>query len=546
MEWVWVAVWFTGVWARGATLPPLNASGSFAGSWASSDVSQNYKAEFGPFGYFSMTLRPVDLSLEELLDSSHLHAVRGELLMRDTRGELRFFIDGIYDSSIGKVLFYANKPLWIEEDEMRSFINKSVLTHRNVSVVPLPPATEDPSDPGGVRVYSSCQLAGKIDFAEAIVGRRESGNVDPKGYARIESAMLYSRTKIIIQGNLVSRDCGFSVDVIAHQLALQIIVSKAITYAICTTLPAIGVVALLVRQMVFSLTSARATKLSLLCIGTQAVLDSYLSMFHLTTAVVVQQLFNPFIIPALIQFMTFGLFEMRLILLCHKARTPNAFNDWDSARRELGVIYFKFYIAMIGGMFLIYNFVDMLPFFTFILYSFWIPQIVRNVYCGTNKPLQTSYIIGISLLRLFVPLCKFGKRQLNLIPSDVFGCPNNFLGSRLDYGFCWVLCTYVAAQAFILIQQDYLGARFFIPRRFLPNYYDYYRALGKRSEDEMCTICMMNLWTPESDEEEPRSPEDLRIMLCPCNHAFHERCLLAWMEHKLECPSCRRALPPVQ
>jgi len=34
-------------------------------------------------------------------------------------------------------------------------------------------------------------------------------------------------------------------------------------------------------------------------------------------------------------------------------------------------------------------------------------------------------------------------------------------------------------------------------------------------------------------------------MKTPCNHKFHEKCLKSWMQVKLECPTCRRELPPI-
>jgi len=34
-------------------------------------------------------------------------------------------------------------------------------------------------------------------------------------------------------------------------------------------------------------------------------------------------------------------------------------------------------------------------------------------------------------------------------------------------------------------------------------------------------------------------------MLPPCDHIFHRQCLEQWMEVKLECPICRKALPPI-
>ncbi len=33
-------------------------------------------------------------------------------------------------------------------------------------------------------------------------------------------------------------------------------------------------------------------------------------------------------------------------------------------------------------------------------------------------------------------------------------------------------------------------------------------------------------------------------MVTPCNHFFHNHCLERWMDVKMECPTCRRPLPP--
>ena len=30
----------------------------------------------------------------------------------------------------------------------------------------------------------------------------------------------------------------------------------------------------------------------------------------------------------------------------------------------------------------------------------------------------------------------------------------------------------------------------------------------------------------------------------PCKHYFHQKCLVTWMDVKMECPTCRAALPP--
>merc|ERR1712187_129487 len=43
-----------------------------------------------------------------------------------------------------------------------------------------------------------------------------------------------------------------------------------------------------------------------------------------------------------------------------------------------------------------------------------------------------------------------------------------------------------------------------------------------------CPICMEN-WTDVSSD----------IVLTPCLHAFHEKCLQGWMVRSIDCPSCR-------
>ena len=65
-----------------------------------------------------------------------------------------------------------------------------------------------------------------------------------------------------------------------------------------------------------------AVKVSLLTIGQQAVMDSYLCLMHLTTGIVVEALFNAFATAAFFKFMIFSIFEMRYLLIIWKARRP--------------------------------------------------------------------------------------------------------------------------------------------------------------------------------------------------------------------------------
>lgn len=34
-----------------------------------------------------------------------------------------------------------------------------------------------------------------------------------------------------------------------------------------------------------------------------------------------------------------------------------------------------------------------------------------------------------------------------------------------------------------------------------------------------------------------------KYMMTPCNHSYHSVCLKKWMDIRLECPTCRQAIP---
>jgi hypothetical protein len=134
------------------------------------------------------------------------------------------------------------------------------------------------------------------------------------------------------------------------------------------------------------------------------------------------------------------------------------------------------------------------------MYSFWVPQIAHSTYTGTKHALHPAYLVGTSLSRCFIPLY-------------FLGCPNNFLamlavyvnpqylavlsdsaasaasGSALHHAgsladlpaasvsACWVLVLWTAAQVGVLLLQSAFGPRFFVPKQWLPQRYDYRRPI---------------------------------------------------------------------
>lgn len=93
-----------------------------------------------------------------------------------------------------------------------------------------------------------------------------------------------------LTGTLASVNCGLylKIDTTFQEENLNVFFSKASRYAVLMTLIAMGEIYFLLRQLQISNTQATAAKVSLLTIGQQAIVDSYLCLGHLTVGIVAQ------------------------------------------------------------------------------------------------------------------------------------------------------------------------------------------------------------------------------------------------------------------
>ncbi|BBN70522.1 RING/U-box superfamily protein [Prunus dulcis] len=251
-----------------------------------------------------------------------------------------------------------------------------------------------------------------------------------------------------------------------------------------------------------------AAKVSILMIGQQAIMDAYLCLLHLTAGILVESLFNAFATAAFFKFVVFSIFEMRYLLAIWKASRP-------TNSGEDGIL--------LGGILFMYEFHNFLRPILLLMYSFWIPQIITNVIRDSRKPLHPHYILGMTVTRLAIPLY-------------IFGCPNNFMRIEPDKSWCICLGVFIGLQASILLLQHYLGSRWFIPRQILPEKYSYFRRYDQDTHHTTdCVICMTAVDLTQRSND---------CMVTPCDHFFHSGCLQRWMDIKMECPTCRRPLPP--
>lgn len=238
----------------------------------------------------------------------------------------------------------------------------------------------------------------------------------------------------------------------------------------------------------------------------QAVLDSYLCLFHVTTGILIDSIFSAFVTAAFFKFIIFSVFELRYLLLIFKARNPRAFQEgWDVMRQALSSFYTRFYASLLIGVVLIYNLRSNPAALILLMYSFWVPQILWSAIQGHRSPMLMTYVFGMSATRLVFPLY-------------LLACPSNFFHSQPMPHIAVLAVLWVGAQALVLFCQRLWGPRFFLPKRFLPASYDYYRVMPSQDGAD-CAICMAAVGPGGQSGD-----QDSDRVTTPCDHAFHLGC----------------------
>ncbi|KAJ1936339.1 hypothetical protein FBU59_005086, partial [Linderina macrospora] len=197
------------------------------------------------------------------------------------------------------------------------------------------------------------------------------------------------------QAILFSTNCSVTVSSAgAHVVGTRIepYLAKATHYALATFVVLLVQIVLTIRQMEHTATPSSISRISYYTVAMQAVLDSYLCMLHLTGGAFYNEIYLAF---SGVSFMTFALltmFDMRYLAMIWHVQRPEAGNaNTQEGRRELWLIYFRFYVVLVIGLFVIYMYTEsirpiasvLLAVLLMLLYSYWIPQIWRNIKRGT-------------------------------------------------------------------------------------------------------------------------------------------------------------------
>lgn len=348
------------------------------------------------------------------------------------------------------------------------------------------PPAQLPIDRCGVRMSLSVLptvrlLPGSSVFLDAAQGRRlvelPKGAPLPRmsnGRMLGAASAEQSRYPLLLraEGVLSSPNCSFVMNVTMRALSVdqERLEDKTVSFAVAMTLLSIVQMGAVIYQLNKCANQSAASRTSMLCVGIQAILDSYACLLQLVTGFVWQPWFNAFAVAAFGKLVLFSILEMRLLLVLWNSRRPQAFADgWASLRRELTLMYARFYCSLLAGMLLVYIFWNSLWLLVFAAFSFWIPQIIHNAQHGTKTGLAPVYIGIMSSTRLFVPLY-------------LWACPYNFVASVMPYntsnGLAVGLVLWMGVQVAVMAAQHRYGSQFFVPGFCLPEKYNYHRPIS--------------------------------------------------------------------
>jgi transmembrane E3 ubiquitin-protein ligase len=372
-------------------------------------------------------------------------------------------------------------------------------------------------------------------FMFPIVARSDPCLVDT---ASIRFAKSTNGSGMTATGEIESSECKFDIKLDLRQVDLFHMKRKIVHYSIMSNAVSLALIKLFIDQMSLLESNSSFARIAMWTVLMQAVSDSVEAMFNFFTGLSVQFAFNAFIIVSLFRFVLFSFFEMRFLILAWRSINHQTFSELDddeASRVERNWIQSRLYLPLVAVLLVLvlYPKIATVP-LVVLSQLYWVPQIAFDVYKGHKAPLTTKYILGVSFFRLIGPLY-------------MWACPHNIFNGQLiprPHGnSTFVVATIVAVQViqvFIMLTQQRYGPRWFVPWACLPHVYNYYRRVDVDEEFGMpeCCVCMSEL--------ELKGDNAKDIVVTPCTHLFHSNCLQQWIDiGKMECPVCRRELPPI-
>jgi hypothetical protein len=273
-----------------------------------------------------------------------------------------------------------------------------------------------------------------------------------------------------------------------------------------------------------------------------------------------------YVIVTAIYFALFCFVDYRILLLTWRYQNSRFFDELTESqfRSYLYTFQMKIYFLILCYIYLMFKYFINVN-FVFLNALVVIPQIVHHIRSGNPPFFESKFLI-------------FFSSSKYLIFMYLRGCSENLLGIRFYYALPSAGLAVVLVSLAILYFQGTYGSKFFIPKYFKKDEFNYFIAKKEAiktesssveltnmsqstTEEHLCCICMVDISQSLSNDNSlishcddiqnkiikrmiKRKENDF-LMVTPCKHFFHPSCLGKWMEIKMECPQCRQLLPSV-
>ncbi|VWU49148.1 Ring finger domain/zinc-RING finger domain containing protein, putative [Hepatocystis sp. ex Piliocolobus tephrosceles] len=331
-------------------------------------------------------------------------------------------------------------------------------------------------------------------------------------------------------GYILSNNCNLFIQLKGDDINQKEIFNKINIFTIVFNIKSIIELCLFGSQIGKSDNIRNIAKVSIMCICLNSLIEVFESLLLLYEVMLSKLLLIHFIVMILLKFILFTFMEIRFILIIWKATHQQNVNDrWEQMQRQLSKLYKYYYSSIIIVIILFYYVFPIFPYFLLLIYFCWLPQILLDIWKGQRKSIDLKFVFLLSLCRMFLPLYIF-IYPYNVFSFDVFSYSME-LSHRL---FSILLVIILTVQIALMCLQRMYGPRYFINIDLLPHVHNYYKTVDINFEAGIpeCVICMYDIVL-----------KDRKYCVTPCFHIFHEKCLQQWMDIKLECPTCRGALP---
>lgn len=477
---------------------PINITNSYQGLWQKVQGNNQFENSNGRVAYSKLKAKFLKIG-NGITKFKNLHFMQGDILFRDgqyLQDKLFIFrINGVYNVLNGNFEFYLYPRSLEGTNKYRDLIMRNPFNDTLLFKALLLGIQQNP-----IPQFKSLSTTYQCTYKGLL-----KANINQE---------------VQLEGLIQALDCDSILLIHLDLFKITEFFNSANNYSLMISLLALINIFLTVHQMSYSRSSSATSKVSLLMISLQAMMDAYLCLIHLGGGLVYEELFKSLTVSSFLLFILFSMFEMRFLFSIWKSRRPPGFNEWENVRQEFQTFYTRFYGSMFILFIIIYQVNSALKYFLILLYSYWLPQIYCNFTRDCKHSLSPYYIIIVGYTRMILPLY-------------FLSCPKNIFFFENNLTLSFILFFWTNFQIIILLLQHYFGPRFMIPSFFLPSKYNYKKETPMDVlKEQTCVICMNNF-------------EDQDYLVTPCNHYFHTECLQQWMNEKHECPTCRNQIPEI-